>query len=101
MQENSRYYSYGSYLILAAPRAEVFDTAEAQGDLGHLRFPGHDSGQALERAAKKICNLKCGLCPLREEDFTGCSMTCHEEIKPWQCWVEHFQKLAALAEAGS
>ena len=48
---------------------------------------------ALEKAAKFICNLKCGLCPLREKDFQGCPFECTEEIKPWQCWVAHFKRL--------
>ncbi len=47
---------------------------------------------ALEKAAKIICNLKCGLCPLREEDFTGCSYVCDEGIRPWRCWVAHLRE---------
>ena len=101
MHGNVHYYSYGSYLISSAPQAEMFDAADAQGDLGHVRIDGHVSDQALQRAAKKICNLKCGLCPIREEGFTGCLVTCHEEVRPWQCWVSHFKKLAALAAGSS
>ena len=52
-----------------------------------------ESEKALEKAAKFICNLKCGLCPLREKDFQGCPYECTEEIKPWQCWVAHFKRL--------
>ncbi|MBU0682480.1 MAG: hypothetical protein KKD73_13770 [Proteobacteria bacterium] len=92
MHDHVQYCSYGNYLILSAPKPELFDSAESQGDLGHVRFSGNDADQALERAAKKICNLKCGLCPIREEDFAGCLVSCHEEIKPWQCWVAHFKK---------
>lgn len=98
MHEKVRYYSYGRYLIRSEERGGFFDEAAAQGDLGHVSLHGHNADQALEKAAKKICNLKCGLCPIKEEDFTGCPATCHEEIRPWQCWVAHFKKLATLAE---
>ena len=96
MHEDVRYYSYGSYLTLAVDETELFDSAEAEGDLGHVCISGHDSDKALEKAAKKICNLKCGLCPIQEADFAGCPGACHEEIRPWQCWVVHFKKLAVL-----
>ncbi|MEA2116767.1 MAG: hypothetical protein U9P36_15495 [Thermodesulfobacteriota bacterium] len=49
---------------------------------------------ALEKAAKIICNLKCGLCPMREENFSGCPYTCDEEIRPWKCWVIHLRELS-------
>ncbi len=42
---------------------------------------------SLEHAAKMICNLKCGLCPVREERFRGCPSECTEDIRPWRCWV--------------
>ena len=48
-------------------------------------------GRALEKAAKMICNLKCGLCPMREEDFQGCPYECTEEIRPWRCWMAHLR----------
>jgi hypothetical protein len=48
--------------------------------------------QALEKAAKMICNLKCGLCPIREESFSGCPWTCTEETRPWQCWVAYLRQ---------
>lgn len=48
-------------------------------------------GRALEKAAKIICNLKCGLCPMREEDFQGCPYECTEEIRPWRCWMAHLR----------
>ncbi|WP_457573238.1 hypothetical protein [Desulfolithobacter sp.] len=47
--------------------------------------------KALEKAAKLICTLKCGLCPIREPDFSGCPFTCTEDIRPWQCWVRHLK----------
>jgi hypothetical protein len=46
---------------------------------------------ALEKASKLVCNLKCGICPVREEDFTGCPYECTQEVKPWQCWVAYFK----------
>ncbi len=42
---------------------------------------------ALVRAAKVICDLKSGLCPINEAVFSGCPFVCGEETRPWQCWV--------------
>ena len=50
---------------------------------------------ALEHAAKLICTLKCGVCPIREKDFSGCPYTCNDEIRPWRCWMEHLQQVAS------
>ncbi|PLX50833.1 MAG: hypothetical protein C0613_02025 [Desulfobulbaceae bacterium] len=97
MPEGVHYYSYGSYLIHANKRGGFFEAADGQGDLGRMRLQAECNEQALEKAAKKICNLKCGLCPLQEEDFRGCPVACHEEVRPWQCWVAHFKCLATLA----
>ena len=55
---------------------------------------------ALEKAAKIICNLKCGLCPIREDNFSGCLYVCDEEIRPWRCWVAYLRELSTTAEAG-
>lgn len=49
---------------------------------------------ALEKAAKVICNLKCGFCPIQEEDFSGCPWECREKTLPWQCWVVHLKQRA-------
>lgn len=49
---------------------------------------------ALEKAAKMICDLKSGICPVREENFAGCPDSCHEEIIPWRCWVLHLKDIA-------
>lgn len=49
---------------------------------------------ALVKAAKIICNLKCGLCPIREENFPGCPCACSEDIRPWQCWVAYLQEIS-------
>ncbi|MCW5210924.1 hypothetical protein VU03_04265 [Desulfobulbus sp. N3] len=57
-------------------------------------FKVEASELALEKAAKMICTMKIGLCPLHEENFSGCHCTCHEEIRPWQCWVIHFKSIA-------
>ncbi|BCO10242.1 hypothetical protein GF1_26180 [Desulfolithobacter dissulfuricans] len=51
--------------------------------------------KALEKAAKLICSLKCGLCPIREPDFSGCPFACTEDIRPWQCWVRHLKDRSA------
>jgi hypothetical protein len=45
-------------------------------------FKVEASELALEKAAKMICTMKTGLCPI------------HEEIRPWQCWVIHFKSIA-------
>lgn len=50
---------------------------------------------ALERAAKFICLLKCGLCPIREPDFSGCPHECTEDVRPWQCWIHYFRNVIA------
>jgi hypothetical protein len=47
---------------------------------------------ALEKAAKIICNMKSGLCPMREENFSGCPWACTEDIRPWQCWVAYLRE---------
>jgi hypothetical protein len=52
---------------------------------------------ALEKAAKMICNLKSGLCPMREENFPGCPWQCTEDIRPWQCWVAYLSEPATHA----
>ena len=49
---------------------------------------------ALEKAAKIICNCKCGLCPIREENFSGCPYVCDEDIRPWRCWVAYLQEVS-------
>lgn len=46
---------------------------------------------ALEMAAKYICTLKSGMCPMTEENFT-CRTECDLETRPWQCWIDFFKK---------
>ena len=83
MPEDGNRHRYSGYLRSSAKAEGLFASAESQGDLGHVRIPVQLHDQALEKAAKKICNLKCGLCPMLEEDFSGCQVECHEEIRPW------------------
>ncbi len=52
---------------------------------------------ALEKAAKIICTMKCGLCPLREENFSGCPDICTEQTRPWRCWVAYLREVAAIS----
>ena len=52
------------------------------------------SDRALAEAAKMICTMKCGRCPLKEKTFWGCPGECTEEVRPWQCWVAHLRELA-------
>lgn len=54
--------------------------------------------QALIKAAKLICNLKSGVCPIYEADFLGCPRPCNEDIRPWQCWVVHLTSLVSNKE---
>ncbi len=51
--------------------------------------------RALEKAAKIICTLKCGLCPHSEEGFSGCLSECDENILPWRCWVAHLRDISS------
>jgi len=53
--------------------------------------------RALEKAAKMICNLQYGRCPVQEEHFSGCPSMCHEDIVPWQCWVSYLRTTATGA----
>ncbi|MCI5208444.1 MAG: hypothetical protein D3910_06540 [Candidatus Electrothrix sp. ATG2] len=57
-------------------------------------FKAKTTELALEKAAKIICNMKVGLCPIHEENFSGCHCTCHDEVRPWQCWVAHLKNAA-------
>ncbi|MBU0663026.1 MAG: hypothetical protein KJ990_00630 [Proteobacteria bacterium] len=48
------------------------------------------STKALEDAAKYICTIKCGMCPMAVEKFT-CPYTYSVEVRPWQYWIAYFQ----------
>ncbi len=56
--------------------------------------------RALEKAAKIICGLKCGLCPISEELFQGCPQVCDEQVRPWRCWVFHLRGLSVTVREG-
>jgi len=47
---------------------------------------------ALEEAAKYICTMKCGKCPMAVEKFS-CPQACTTEVLPWQCWIAYFRKM--------
>ena len=49
---------------------------------------------ALEKAAKYICNMKDGLCPMVVENMQ-CRSVCTVETLPWQCWVLLFREAGA------
>lgn len=46
---------------------------------------------ALEDAAKYICTMKCGMCPMAVEQFP-CPQVCTLDVRPWQCWIAYFQR---------
>jgi hypothetical protein len=50
---------------------------------------------ALEKAAKYICTLKCGLCPMVVEGF-HCEFKCSLETMPWKCWRYYFKHIAPM-----
>ena len=45
--------------------------------------------RALERAAKYICTINCGRCPMVVEGFP-CPQRCTLRTRPWQCWLAFF-----------
>lgn len=53
--------------------------------------------RALEKAAKIICTLQLGRCPVQEKNFPGCPSACHEDVVPWQCWVAYLRATATGA----
>ncbi len=58
----------------------------------------HRHPEALESAAKYICTMKCGKCPMAVEQFP-CPQACTMDTRPWQCWIAYFrEKQQALAE---
>ena len=54
--------------------------------------------RALEKAAKYVCTMKCGLCPLVVEQYP-CPRRCTLATKPWQCWLAYFAGLSQDAPA--
>ncbi|MCB2183688.1 MAG: hypothetical protein KQH63_16765 [Desulfobulbaceae bacterium] len=61
--------------------------------------PFYNETSALVKAAKYVCNLKCGLCPMVVEDFF-CEFDCNLETRPWQCWLHYFKERATLRAEG-
>lgn len=51
--------------------------------------PPQENATALEVAAKYICTMKFGMCPMAVEQFQ-CPQICTMDIRPWQCWVAYF-----------
>lgn len=58
------------------------------------------NGPALEKAAKYICTMKCGLCPMVVENFT-CHYECTMETRPWKCWMHYFTAASSLGLSSS
>ena len=52
---------------------------------------------ALEKAAKYICNLKDGLCPMVVEKML-CRTVCTLNTLPWECWLTLFKERASADE---
>ncbi len=89
MQENLNTYTYAGLLVHNSKKSFFDPVRNRQPFIPPPQRTLND--QALEKAAKKICNLQCGRCPIKEEDFAGCSVDCDEEVRPWRCWVTHFK----------
>ena len=52
---------------------------------------------ALELAAKQICTMLDGLCPMVVEKIP-CLATCDLDTLPWHCWMGHFREKARVAQ---
>lgn len=46
---------------------------------------------ALAKAAKYVCTIKCGSCPMVVERFP-CPVECTQQTMPWHCWLVYFKK---------
>lgn len=57
--------------------------------------PEHDptSTAALEKAAKYLCTIRCGLCPHVVEQYP-CPTDCNLDTQVWECWVSFFHSRA-------
>lgn len=53
--------------------------------------------RALVMAAKHICTILDGLCPMVVEKVP-CRASCDLDTLPWQCWVEHFREKGRAAQ---
>ena len=54
--------------------------------------------EALTKAAKYVCTLKCGRCPMIVEGF-ACPTKCSLSTIPWQCWLAYFKTNIQHAQA--
>lgn len=52
---------------------------------------------ALEKAAKYLCTIRCGLCPHVVEQYP-CPVDCNLDTLAWECWVHFFHKRAQDAQ---
>ncbi|MEW6426671.1 MAG: hypothetical protein AB1568_01415 [Thermodesulfobacteriota bacterium] len=59
-----------------------------------------DDALALEKAAKYICTLRCGRCPMVVEHFP-CPRECDLDTAAWQCWVVFFRRRAAASDTAA
>jgi hypothetical protein len=57
-------------------------------------FENGECEKVLEMAAKYICNLLDGLCPMVVEKHP-CPANCTLATLPWHCWIDYFQAGAA------
>lgn len=53
----------------------------------------------LEKAAKYLCTVLDGRCPMAIESYP-CPTDCTVETVPWHCWVIYFQDLGTIKEEG-
>jgi hypothetical protein len=73
------------------PTASMFNSKKG---IHILRINRKKTEHALEKAAKMICTMKLGACPLQEDNFSGCVSNCHADVLPWQCWVAHLVNIS-------
>ena len=52
---------------------------------------------SLEKAAKYICTILDGMCPMAAERY-ACPTVCTLDTVPWQCWISYFREQEAAAE---
>ena len=57
----------------------------------------HQERKALEMAAKYICNLQDGRCPMVVDNYR-CLSACAQDTQPWRCWIDHFMNASGAKE---
>ena len=55
---------------------------------------------ALEQAAKYICSLQWGKCPMAVNKFP-CPEVCGADTRPWKCWISYFLHLSQNTSDGA